>query len=371
MIVTRILGVAVGHARRRPGLTGAAFLIAVVGAGALTYIVGDTAARNAQLLQELRSPTARSILIRTQTTQPPTLFDPLATTNLAALPGVEYAVGLSPVTSATNAAIPGSQGTIGFFELTVLAGDAPFEITAGRAPSEREAIISGPGAQRLSATVPLASAIIAADTTYAVVGTYITPDHGQISQLLTSSAITVKEPNAHGYSLIALTVRQPADLAAVVQALPVLFSDLIPTDYTAEYDTRLDNIEITISKSGRQSIRSTALALTALGGIIQAIVTAVNALTQRREIARRRALGATRSMILSTLVVEAAAIGTAGAFAGSAIAAIVLNARYDTTVDLGLPVAAAIFVALTAAVAAVPGAYFGAYQDPAAVLRVP
>ena len=102
MIVIRILGVAVGHARRRPGLAAAGILIALVGAGALTYIVGDTAARNTQLLQQLRSPTARSILIRTRTSQPPTLLDPLATTNLARLPGVEYAVGLSPVTSAMN-----------------------------------------------------------------------------------------------------------------------------------------------------------------------------------------------------------------------------------------------------------------------------
>ena len=369
MIVTRILGVALGHARRRPGLSTASVLISLVGAGALTYIVGDTAARTTQLLQQLRTPTARSILIRTRTSQPPVLFDPLATTNLAQLPGVEYAVGLSPVTSATNAAIPGTQATIGFFELTVLAGDAPFEINAGRPPGQREAVISEPGAQRINATVPLASAIDVADTAYPIVGTYATPDHGQISQLLATSAITLATADPPGYSLIALTVRQPADLAAVTRTLPVLFSDLLPTDYTAEFDNRLNDVEATIADSGRQGTRSTALALTGLGGIIEAIVTAVNALTQRREIARRRALGATRSMILGTLVSEGAILGTVGAITGSTIA---LDTRYPTApVGVGLPVAAAVFVAAIAAIAAIPGAYFGAYQDPATVLRVP
>ena len=152
----------------------------------------------------------------------------------------------------------------------------------------------------------------------------------------------------------------------------MLFSDLLPTDYTAEFDNRLNDVEATIADSGRQGTRSTALALTGLGGIIEAIVTAVNALTQRREIARRRALGATRSMILGTLVSEGAILGTVGAITGSTIATIALDARYPTApIGVGLPVVAAVFVAAIAAIAAIPGAYFGAYQDPATVLRVP
>lgn len=371
MIIWRILRLALGHARRRPGLSSAALLASLVAAGGLAYIVGDATSRNTQLLQELRTPLARSVLLRaTGTTDTADLLDARSVQALASLPGVEHAVGLTPVRSAANAAIPGDDEQIGFFAIDTLAGGAPFALTAGRLPKPDEAILSVTGATRLRASIPLASSITVDQHTLGIVGTYTTPDNGRLTDLLSASAITLAPPDTIGYALVALVVRQPTDIAAIIHTLPIIFSNRLPTDYTVEYDSRLEDIESTVSTAGRQSIQSTALAITAIGAIIQAVVTAINALTQRREIARRRALGATRSHVLATLITESAILSTIGATIGTIAATIVLTDRH-AHLPVSLPASAAIFVAITASAAAIPGGLFGAFQDPATILRVP
>jgi putative ABC transport system permease protein len=371
MIAWRILLLAIGHATRRIGLTAAAVLASLVAAGGLTYIVGDATNQNTQLLQQLRTPLARSILVRsTSTTDPASFLAARDVRTLASLPGVEHAIGLTPVRSAANAAIPGADNPIGFFEIDTLTGPPPFALTAGRLPHTGEALLSIPGAQRLRASIPLATGILVDQHVLGVVGTYTTPDNGRLTDLLSASALTIAPPDTSSYALVALVVREPSDIATVVHALPVIFSDRLPTDYNVEYDPRLADIQATVASAGRRSIRSTALALTAIGAAIQAVVTAINALTQRREIARRRALGATRSQVLGTLVTESAILSTIGAALGSLIAAIVLASRH-ADLTIALPVAAATFVAITATFAAIPGGLFGAFQDPATILRVP
>lgn len=370
MIALRVLAIALGHSRRRPGLTAAALLAAAVAAGGLSYIVGDASSRNERLLEGLRTPLARSILIRAASTaSPEDLLNARDVQTLASMPGIEHAVGLSAVESATNAAIPGATTSIGFFDITVLSGANPYRLVAGRVPRDGEVIISEPGAGALAATIPLASGLAVGHRVLPVVGVYQTLDEGRLTQLLSSSSIATSSANIKAYALVALVVRQPSDLAAIIRTLPVIFSDRVPSDYNAEFDPRLKDIEETISLAGRQSIRSTALAITAFGAVIEAVVTAVNALTQRREIARRRALGATRSAILSVLVVESAVLSTIGATIGAASAVAVLAVRHEQ-IALGLPFSAAIFVAIAATAAAVPGGLFGAFQDPATILRV-
>jgi len=371
VIAWRIFATAAGHIRRRPGLALAALLTAVASTGAFTYLVGDAVGRSNDLLDEMRSPSARSILIRS--TRSSAIDDVLpadATRALASLPGVETAVGLTPVRSATNAMIPGNDTTVGYFTITVLAGDDPFVLTAGRTPRHGEALVTAPAAERLRMDVPQTSTLNVDGEHVPIVGGFATIGLGRISELLATSALTLAPPTDEGYGLIVLTVARPADLRVVVDRLPVLFSDRTPTDYTAEYDDRLVDVEATVARSGRRSVRSTAIAIAIVGAGVQAVATAVNALTQRREIARRRALGATRSMVLGAIVTETVVLTGVGAVVG-ATAAVAYLSRKGMDVDPGIAPNAAVFVVLASALAAVPGGLFGALQDPAKILRVP
>lgn len=357
------------HARRRPGLAVAALLASTVSAGALTFLVGDATGTSNELLADLNRPDARSILIRATSTDPNKLFDPTATATLASLPGVEAAVGLDAVISATNGAVPGAENNIGFFTITTLDGSAPYRLLTGRVPRRGEAVISTTGAATINATIPLAAALTVDGRDYGIVGTYAIKDESRISSLLATSALTVDE-QAEAYSLISITVREAADLKTVVDSLPIVFSDRVPSDYTAEYDPRLVDVQQAVSAAGRQGVRSTALGVSAFGGIVTALVTAVNALTQRREIARRRALGATRLVTLATLATETIVLAAIGAAIGAAIATTVLRARHGDTL-LSLAISSAVFITAIASFAALPGALFGSYQDPAKTLRVP
>jgi ABC-type antimicrobial peptide transport system permease subunit len=365
----RVVTMAIRHARRRPGLAVATLLASTVSAGALTFLVGDATGTSNELLADLNRPDARSILIRATSTDPNKLFDPDATASLASLDGVEAAVGLDAVISATNAAVPGAENNIGFFTITTLDGPAPYRLLTGRQPRAGESIISTAGAATINATSPLTAALTVNGSGHGIVGTYTTTDESRISSLLSTSALTVAD-DAESYSLISITVREAADLKTVIDSLPIVFSDRVPSDYTTEYDPRLVDVQQAVATAGRQGVKSTALGVSAFGGIITALVTAINALTQRREIARRRALGATRPVTLATLATETIVLAAIGATLGAASVTIVLQHQHGESFPL-LAVSSAVFITAIASYAALPGALFGSYQDPAKTLRVP
>ena len=368
--LVRALGVAAGHARRRPGLTVAAVIASAVASGALTYLVGSATESSNVLLDDFNQPSSRSMLIRATSTDQAGLLDSTSVKALVSLPGIQTAVGLTPVASASNEAIVGADSNIGFFTLTTLSGADPYRLVSGRQPGPGEAVISLAGASRINASIPLASGIDVEGARYGVVGTYTTDDNSRISTLISASALTTTDTAPDGFALIALTVKAPADLATVIHALPVVFSTRAPTDYSTEYDPRLADVQKSISSASRRGVRTTALGLTGAGAAITALVTAINALTQRREIARRRALGATRVLTLAILTAETTILASFGATLGTLAATAALTARFHE-ISPTLAIAATVLVSATAAIAALPGALFGAYQDPAKTLRVP
>jgi ABC-type antimicrobial peptide transport system permease subunit len=369
-LVIRTLAAAAGHARRRPGLSAATVIASAIAAGSLTYLVGSATSTSNALLAEFDEPASRSILIRATNTDPAGLLDSISVNALVSLPGIEAAVGLTPVATATNQAISGSDKTIGFFDIRTLDGPDPYRLTSGRQPRSGEAVISLDGAKRINATIPIASGLDVVGAKFGIVGTYTTSDNSRISTLISTSALTSSTTPRPGFALVAITVKAPADLATVIRALPVVFSTRAPSDYTTEYDPRVANVQQTIATSSRKGVRSTALGITGAGAAITALVTAINALTQRREIARRRALGITRTQTFAILATESTILAAIGASLGTLTATTTLAARYGHPAT-HLAVAAAVLATSTACIAALPGALFGAYQDPAKTLRVP
>jgi putative ABC transport system permease protein len=369
-LAIRTLGASAGHARRRPGLTTAAVLASALAAGSLTYLVGSATSTSNALLADFNEPDSRSILIRATNTEPAGLLDSTSVAALVSLSGIEASVGLSPVSTATNQAIVGADDAIGFFEITPLTGPDPYELITGRSPGPGEALISDSGAARINATIPLASGIDVEGEQFGIVGTYAVKDNSRIAALIASSALTTNATRPSGFALVAITVKAPADLATVIAALPIVFSTRAPSDYSAEYDPRLADVQQSISESSKRGVRTTALGVTGAGAVITALVTAINALTQRREIARRRALGATRALTVAVLATETTVLAALGATCGVLAAAGALAVQHEYRA-VALAGAAAVLVTSTAALAALPGALFGAYQDPAKTLRVP
>lgn len=371
MTIMRLIAVALGHARRRLVLSLASFLIAGLAAGAVVYLIGDSTQRSNRLLDSLNSPDVRSVTIRAKSDAYDEDLLPASTVrHIVMLPGVERALGLSKVRSATTANVTNEDVPVGYFVGAPLKGEVPYQLTGGRLAQLGESIASTIAADRLRLAVPTASQIRVRDNIVPVVGTFTAAGLGAITDLLNTSVFSPAAEDVSGYFVLVLIVRQPSDVVAVVDAARLLLNEFGVDHFTTEYDPRAAEIESLVAVAGRSGARSTALAIVVLAGIIEAAVAFMNAVLQRREIARRRALGFTRGMVFGALVIEGAVLSGIGAVIGSLTAAIVLAGNEHGLV-FAQPIAAAGFLGLIGIFAALPGGALGAFQDPARILRVP
>ena len=371
MTPVRLVAVALGHARRRLVLSLAAILVAGVAAGAVVYLIGDSTQRSNNLLSALNSPDVRSVTIRASSDNREQDLLPARTVrNIAMLPGVERALGLSKVRSATTPTVNDNNVAVGYFVGTTLHGNPPYQLTSGQSPKFGEAIASEAAAQRLRLNTPTAGQTRVEGDLIPIVGTYDAPDLGTITELLNTSVLSPAEDNPAGYYLLVLIVQHPADVLTVVNATGLLLREFGTTRYTVEYDDRAAAVESLVSAAGRSGVRSTAIAIVGVGALIEAAVAFINAVLQRREIARRRALGFTRTMVFSTLVIEGGVLSGIGAAVGSLTATLILT-RNNAGFNLTQPLATASFVAFIGILATLPGGALAALQDPARILRVP
>lgn len=371
MTVLRLVALALGHARRRMILSLAATLVAAVAAGGVVYLIGDSTQRSNELLTTLNSPSVRSITIRANTdTTAADLLPARAVTNIAGLEGVDRAVGLSRVQSATTARLRDTQVSVGYFVTATLKGEPPYRLTGGRAPRTGEAITSSSAATRLRLSVPTSAETRVDDELVPIVGTFDAPGLGAITDLFDASLLSPAPSNASGFFVVVLIVHAPADVISVIDATERLLGEFGSNRYSVEYDARAAEVETLVATSGRSGVRSTAIAIMVIGALVEAAVAFVNAVLQRREIARRRALGFTRSMVFGALVIESAVLTGIGATLGAFAATVTLSTGAGA-IDLAQPLAAAGFVSLIGVFAALPGGALAAFQDPARILRVP
>ena len=200
----------------------------------------------------------------------------------------------------------------------------------------------------------------------------VAPDLGAITDLLDTSVLSPQTNYDAGYFLAVIIVRQPSDVTVVVDATARLLNQFGNDHYTIQYDERAATVEQLVSKAGRSGVRSTAIAILAISALIEAAIAFLNATLQRREIARRRALGFTRAMVFGTLMIEGGLIATVGAAIGATVATLTLSlTTQPNNTDLSQPLATGALIALIALAATIPGGALAAYQDPARILRVP
>lgn len=108
------------------------------------------------------------------------------------------------------------------------------------------------------------------------------------------------------------------------------------------------------------------------GGLVLVSVTVLSAVQgRRRDLGRRRAVGASRSAIVVLVLLQTAVAGVMGALVGSVggVAAVALAAGAAPPWSFSAGVAVA--TVLIGLVGAVPPALLAAYRDPVRILRVP
>ncbi len=369
MTLSRLAGLAALQMRRRWPTAILAVAIAALVAGMTVHVIGAAASRNAELAESLRTPDVRSIIVRS-TKGDDIGLDGTVVRAIAQLPGVANAVAFSKVSSATTAVVPDRDVTVGYFEVATLRGDTPFILQRGRQPEPGEGMVSARAGEALRLVEPGLGTFEVDGATWPVVGQFTAGGLGEISELLERSIVSPGDTTAPNFFSMVLVVNEPADVPAVAAAVGRLLAPFGPDYYSIAYDERVAEVQTRVTASGNDSARATAAVLVGAGAAILGALSVLGALLQRRDLARRRALGFRRRDVMLLTVLHAGLTGALGSALGVVVGAALLGPR-GSSLPPSQYAATALFGLVITSGAAVPGALAGAVQDPARILRVP
>jgi putative ABC transport system permease protein len=170
---------------------------------------------------------------------------------------------------------------------------------------------------------------------------------------------------------IVLVVDDAAAVAPVVSLLSPLLSIDDPRAVTVETSRRLAEVGGALEQDLAAYARALVLSVLAVATVVVGSSSYAQARGRRREFGRRRAVGATRGMILWLLVGQSALATAVGGTAGVAAAVASLALQGDPRPAYTFCASVLALITALAVAAAVPGAVLAARRDPVRELRVP
>lgn len=238
------------------------------------------------------------------------------------------------------------------------------ELQSGRWPHPGEALVSQHATGALGLEGP-AGFLTVGDDEYAVVGTFraLPPfesfDAGALAPVTDEPANTLR-----------LVITDARDAAATQSQVLRLIAPSSTDDLQVTSPATLAQVQQDVAADVTNFGRGLLLLVLAAGGMLIAVVVLSDVLVRRKDLGRRRALGATRSTIILLVLGRTLFPAILGALLG-ATAGTVLAIRAGAVPPPEFIAATAILAILTAALACLPPAALAAYRDPVAVLRTP
>jgi putative ABC transport system permease protein len=340
-------------------------LLFVLSATAVVLITaGRAAGAEAAVLADIDAVGTRTLTVRVAT--PHDDFSAALVDRIAAHHDVvDEVTGFGPVTDVT--ATEGS---------APVAMRAVYGSLAGKTLAPMAAVAGTPQALATSDAVTTLGLLAGRGSVYGTDGTetLITGDVELPAHLASMNPVVLVPGQGHAeepVTTITLVAHKPANLPLITDLVTGALSDLDPTTVTIETSQRLADLRAVLE--GQLTRQSHTLVLGILVGSAFAIMVNVwsLALTRRKDFGRRRALGATRTMIVGLVTGQVAIIATVGAVAGVATGTAVIAVTGDPLPPASYLVAvAAAFITASIATAAVP-AVWAANRDPLTELRVP
>jgi putative ABC transport system permease protein len=325
--------------------------------------VGRTAAAEELLLSRLD--TAGSRLLTVTDDQDAGLVTPAVIGVIAGLDTTERVLGIDAPVDVTNAVI--GDGGIRVPAWTVTGSlDQAVTLTAGRWPGPGEAVVSAAGQRALGLAHPAGAVVDSGGREYAVVGSFTArAPFGQFG-----AGVVVAGDNVTATRSVQVVVTS-VEAARVSEALTVAI--LAPPDLgsvTVQSPTALADLQRALGGDFGDFGRG-MLALSLGGGaFLIAVIVLADVLLRRRDLGRRRALGAPRWGLVALVVTRTVTAAVPGAIAGT-LAGAAAALAWAEPAPADFTAATALLTVLVAALAAVAPALLAATRDPVGVLRTP
>lgn len=356
---------AVASALARP-LTSALTVLMIAGTvAAVMLTTGRTVGAEHQVLATIDDAGTRSIVVRADSEAGLTSA---VLTNVGAIDDVEWAAGFSSAVDGTNGLVPD-----GVRVPVRLAYGSQLERLGipSRSPLPgRLAYGSSQALEALGLADGVGTVAVLGDDDYTVAGRIEVPD------FLTSFQPLLLVPQTEGttpapINVLVVIATRPEAVAAVAEAVRAMLAVDDPGRVTVQTSESLATLRDLVQAQLGAYGRGLVAAIFALTAVLEALVLYSLAVLRRKEFGRRRALGATRGLVIGLLLAQTAVLAAVGAGVGLCTALLVL--RFSGSPIPGAPfvVATAVLAVATAAVAAALPAVAASRRDPLRELRVP
>lgn len=343
-----------------------AFVVLVVCVSVLVT-TGQAAVAEQQVVARIDGTGARLLTVVDESGRAEIVAAGLA--SLQAIDAVEWVLGLGAVTDVRNAAYLTDERAVAS---RPFYGALPedLEIVAGRAPVLGEAVVGSDAADALHLADGIGT-VVTVDGTSSLPVVGVVEGAGPLARL--DGTVLVASGPAPGAAVrtVYVMARDATQVSALGLALTEVVAAVDPAALAVDAPEGAVALQAVVTGDLGAGARRTMLLVLGIGLVVVVVTTYGSTTARRRELGRRRALGATRSALVLVVLTQVAVAGATGALVGVASGMVVVH---RLTGDLppgafvagvaGLAVLVAILGGLVPAVAA-------ARRDPLKILRVP
>lgn len=346
---------------------------ALFGAVCLAVLLtsGRAVAAEEDVLASIDAAGTRAIVVRAPADSPL----PASTVDLLdQVQEIEEVTGLGPLVDARNLSVPGGPGVpvrpgYGTIGGRLLAGERPHEDVTSTWASDR-------ATRELGLLDRTGSAVSSAGGGLSVTAGLTVPDHLALAEplLLIPSSVpgrpSGRDPLAPLTLLVVVTDR-PQDVEPVADLVHELVRDDATGQVTVETSQELAEIRAAVSGELGEYGRSTILGVLALGIVLLGTALLAQMNSRRKDFGRRRALGASQSLIVALVLTQVALPALIGIVLGTAAALGWLTLQDQPVPGPAFTTAVSTAALLSVLLAAVVPALIAARRDPLHELRVP
>lgn len=325
---------------------------------------GRTVGAEQSVLGSIDSAGTRSIVIRADADAG---LDTSILDRLSHIQGIEWVGAFGAARDAQNAAIP--DGTKVPVRLMWSANLTALNIPTGQPVANHTAWASQIALEQLGMTEPVGGLAAVAGGDYAVAGEIPVPDYLSFLQPL---IVVPQEADQIGtVSVLVVIASRPDLVAPVSQAVQSVLAVDDPTKVKISTSESLATLRALIEGQLGSFGRNLVVIIFALTAVLVAAILYGLVMLRRKDFGRRRALGASQTLIVGLLLTQVAALAAIGAIIGSTAAVIGLATTGDPLPDIGFIGAVNILAIAVGLIAALLPALAASRRDPLKELRVP
>lgn len=327
---------------------------------------GRTVGAEQSILSSIDSAGTRSILIRAEGDAG---LDTSVLSRISAIDGIAWAAAFGPAKDVTNATITG--GTKVPSRLAWGTQFGALGVPDARPVEDRMAWASQDALDQLGMPEGAGGIITSDGIDLAIVGRITVPDYLRFLEpvVLTPQRIYPNDPQP--VSIVVIIADRPDLVAPIAQTTLSLLAVTDPTKITLSTSEDLATLRALVEGQLGSFGRNLVIVVFAITALLVSAILYGLVMLRRKDFGRRRALGASKGLIIGLLLIQMAALSTVGAIAGSIGAAIGLLASKDPLPGVTFFAAVSILAVTVGVASALLPAIAAARRDPLTELRVP